>query len=167
MARLIDQNVTTYWWVAAADISSTATVSASKLTNATNISEFVVSTTNVGPTASDTVSEKSITDTANVIVPTIGNYEGTLVLFRDFSSSVPTASDVMTTITKVSGSVGWIVKRLGYPSTTAAAAGQIVSVYKFTTDTPQVSGGQSDGYLKATIPLLQAGSFQVEVAILA
>lgn len=167
MARLIDQNVTTYWWVAASDITDTAAISAAKLTAAKNISEFVVSTTNVGPTASDTVSEKSITDTANVVVPTVGNYEGTLVLFRDFTTGVPTANDVLTTITKVAGTTGWIVKRLGYPSTTAAAAAQVVSAYKFTTDVPQVTGGQSDGYLKATIPLLQAGSFKVEVAILA
>lgn len=167
MARIIDQNVTTYWWLAAADITNTAAISAAKLTTAANISEFVVSTTNVGATASDTVSEKSITDTANVVIPTIGNYEGTLVLFRDFTASVPSANDVLTKITKVAGVTGWVVRRLGYASTTAAATGQIVSAWKFTTDTPQVSGGQSDGYLKATIPLLQAGTFVTEVTIVA
>lgn len=161
MARLIDLNVTTYWWVALADITDAAAVSAAKLTSTNNISAYVVSTTTCGPTSSDTVSEKSITDTANVVVPTIGNYEGSLVLFRDYTTGAPTANDVLTTITAVAGLVGWLVKRVGLPATTAAAATQKVSVYKFTTDNPQTSGGQSDGYIKATIPLLQAGTFAI------
>ena len=168
MARLIDLNVTTYWWVATADITNTAAISAAKLTAAANISQYVVSTTSVGPTASDTVNERSITDVSNVVVPTIGNYEGNLVLFRDYTTGAPTASDVLTTIAGSAGVTGWLVKRVGLPSTTAAAASQkIVFVGKFTTDSPQVSGGSGDGYIKATIPLLQAGTFATEVTLVA
>ena len=166
MARLIDLNVTTYWWVAAADITNTASISAAKLTTAANISAYVVSTTTAGPTASDTVSERSISDTSNVVVPTIGNYEGSLVLFRDYSAGAPTANDVLTTIAGASGVTGWLVKRVGLASNAAAASGQkIAFVGKFTTDSPQVSGGAGDGYIKATIPLLQAGTYATEVTL--
>ena len=167
MARLIDLNVTTYWWVAAADITSTAAVSAAKLTNTNNISQYVVSTTSIGPTASDTVNERSITDVSNVVVPTVGNYEGTLVLFRDYTTGAPTASDPLTTIAGTAGVTGWIVRRVGKASTAAATTGDKVDVFKFTTDNPQVSGGSGDGYIKATIPLLQAGTFKTEVALVA
>ena len=168
MARLIDLNVTTYWWVAATDITDTAAISAAKLTSANNISAYVVSTTTVGPTASDTVSERSIADVSNVVVPTVGNYEGNLVLFRDYTTGSPTANDVLTTIAGAAGVSGWVVKRVGLSSTTASAAAQkIAFVGKYTTDTPQTSGGAGDGYIKATIPLLQAGTFATEVALLA
>lgn len=170
MPRMVDLNVTTYWWLAAADIpDDLSVVSAADLTTAANISRFVVGTTRIGPTASDTVSEKGITDVANVVVPTVGNYEGTLVAFRDLTAGtgVPTADDVLTKIANTSGVVGWIVRRTGHPSTTAAAAAQVVEVYKFMTDNPQVSSGTGEGFLKATIPLLQQGVFDTSVTLAA
>lgn len=161
MARMVDLAATTYWWVAGATVPATAAA----VTAGVNISQYVVASTRIGPTASDTVNEKSITDTSNSVVPIIGNYEGTLVLHRDLTAGAPTASDPLTTIASASGVVGWIVKRVGYASTVAAAAGQKVDRFLFMTDTPQKSGGEGDGYLKVTIPLLQQGTYSVEVAL--
>lgn len=161
MPRMVDLNATTYWWVTGEAEPATAAA----VTAGVNISQYVVASTKVGPTSSDTVSEKSITDTSNAVVPVIGNYEGTLVLFRDLTAGAPTANDPLATIAAASGVVGWIVKRVGYASTVAAAAAQKVDRFKFMTDTPQKSGGEGDGYLKVTIPLLQQGSYKVEVAL--
>src|SRR5665647_1115651 len=102
MPRMIDLNATTYWWVDAATITDFKAVSAAALTAAANISEYVVASTKIGPTSSDTISEKSITDVANCLVPTVGNFEGTLVAFRDFAAGVPTANDILTTVASVS-----------------------------------------------------------------
>jgi len=168
LPRMVDLNVTTYWWISGdAGIANPDAVSAAVLTAAKNISPYVVATTNVGPTSSDTVSEKGITDTSNAVVPIIGNYEGSLVLFRDLTAGVPTVNDPLTTIGATSGLVGWIVKRIGKASGAAAAAADKVDVYKFTTDTPVKSGGQGDGYLKATVGLLPAGTFRVETTLVA
>lgn len=168
MPRIVDLNVTTYWWISGdAGIANPDAVSAAVLTSARNISAYVVATTRVGPTSSDTVSEKGITDTANSVVPTIGNYEGNLVLFRDLASGAATANDPLTTIGGASGLLGWVVRREGFASSTAAASGHKVDVFKFMTDNPQKSGGTGEGYLKATIPLLQQGVFRLDTALVA
>src|SRR5450830_1504806 len=141
MPRMIDLNATTYWWVAAGTITDAAAVSAAVLTTPANISPYVVASTKVGPANSDTISEKSITDVANCVVPVVGNYEGTLVAFRDFTAGVPTATDVLTTVANTAGVAGWIVRRTGFVASLAAAVGQVVEVYKFMTDNPQPSAG--------------------------
>lgn len=168
MSRIIDLNVTTYWWIPGdAGIANPDAVSAAVLTASANISALLHPSTSVNPTASDTVSEKGITDVANTSTPIIGNYEGTLVAFRDMTAGVPTALDLLTKIGKTAGIVGWVVRRKGFASNTAAAATQLVDVFKFATDTPQVSGGQGDGMLKTTIPLLPQGVFRIETALVA
>lgn len=168
MARTIDLNVTTYWWIPGdAGIANPDAVSAAVLTAATNISLYLHATTSVNPTSSDTVSEKGITDVANVVTPVIGNYEGTLVLFRDYLAGVLTADDLLTKVAKTAGVLGWVVRRKGLASGTAAAAAQLVDVFKFATDNPQVTGGQGDGMLKATIPMHAQGVFRIETALVA
>jgi len=166
MPRMVDLNVTTYWWVPSTT-GTLADVTTAALGTAENISSYVVSTTAIGPTASDTISERSITDVANVVVPTIGNYEGTLVVFRDYDAGVPSANDPLTTIASESGELGWIVRRVGKASTEAAASGDIVEAYLFLTDNPQISSGTGDGYLKATIGLLPQGVFSASVTLAA
>lgn len=168
MARTIDLNVTTYWWIAGdAGIADPDAISAAVLTAGKNISTFVHASTSIKPASSDTVQDKGITDTANIDTPIIGNYEGTLVLFRDMAAGVPSANDPLTTIGKAAGIVGWIVRREGLASTAAAASGQFVDVFKFATDTPQKSGGTGGGMLKVTIPLLQQGVMRVETTLVA
>ena len=168
MARTVDLAVTRYDWVPG--VAGLTTPSSPKVTELVagtvkNISPYVLGTTAINPTSSDTVSEKGITDMANVNVPTIGNYEGNLVLFRDLASGVPTANDPWDIFT-AAGIAGWIVRRIGLPYSTAyAATTQKVDVFLFTTDNPQPSGGQSDGYLKLTVPLLAAGTFYMNVAL--
>ena len=167
MPRMIDLNATTYWWLPAASITNVAAISAALLTSTANISAYVVASTKVGPASSDTISEKSITDVANCVVPVVGNYEGTLVAFRDFTAGVPSATDVLTTVANTAGVAGWIVRRQGFASSVAAALGQIVEAYKVMTDNPQPSAGSGDGYIKTTIPLLPQGVFSTASTLVA
>lgn len=159
MPRLVDLNVTRYDWAPGA--SGLTTPSAPKVTELVAgtvkaLSPYVVTTTTLNPTASDTVTEKGITDTSNAVVPTIANFEGTLNLFRDFTSGVATANDPLSIFTGA-GVVGWIIRRLGLPASTAWAVGQDVDVFYVMTDSPMQTGGQADGYLKMSVPLLQQG----------
>lgn len=169
MARIVDLNVTRYDFVPG--VTGLTTPDGPKVTELTAgtvkaLSPYVVTTTNINPTASDTVSEKGITDTTNAVAITIGNFDGSLVLFRDYTSGAPTANDPMATFTG-SGVVGWIVRRLGLPASTAWATGQKVDVFLVMTDNPQQSGGQGDGYLKLTVPLLQQGQMHLGVTTVA
>ena len=161
MPRMVDLATTTYWWTSGETEPTTAVLTAASV----NISAYVVASTKFGSTSSDTVNEKSITDTQNSVVPIIGNSEATLVLFRDLTAGVPTANDPLTTIGKTSGIVGWITKRVGFVSTTAATAGHFVDRGKYMTDVPVKSGGEGDGYLKVTIPMLQQGVYRTEIAL--
>jgi hypothetical protein len=147
------------------------TPSAPKVTELNNVatkalSPYVVTTTTLNPTASDTVSEKSITDTSNAVVPIIGNFEGTLNLFRDFTAGTPAATDLLATF-PAAGTVGWIVRRLGLPASTAWAVGQKVDVFYVMTDNPQQTGGAGEGYLKLMVPLLQQGIMYLGVTTVA
>lgn len=171
MARTVDLGVTQWLWLEGEDaIANELAPTAAELTvgsGIVNISSQVVTTTDLGNQASDTVNERSVTDVANVVVPTVGNYGGNLVMFRDFTTGAPTANDPLTIIGNEVGAVGWLAKRVGLPSSTAAAASQKYSLWLVMIDTPQTSGGQGDGYLKATFPLLQQGRFAIEVAVVA
>lgn len=166
MARIVDLNVTTYYWVPGdAAIANVNAPSVAAVSAGENISPYVVTSTAIMPSASETVNERSITDTANVVVPTIGNYEGNLVLFRDYAAGVPGTDDLLSTFT--GRPVGFIVRRVGKASSTALAAADVVDVFKFMADNPQTQGGTGEGYLKLTVPLLQQGAFAVGVALAA
>jgi hypothetical protein len=168
MPRIVDLGITKYVWVTGATgIANVNAPVVTEITGGVDISSFVVTTTHVAPTASDTTNEKSITDTSNVVVPTIGNYEGNLVLFRDYTSGAPTASVDLLATFSASGIVGYIVRRVGKASATAVATADKVDVFKFMTDSPQVMGGTGEGYLKLTVPLLQQGAFSTGVAVVA
>ena len=169
MARIVDLNVTRYDFVpGATGLTTPAGPKVTELNGGTTkaLSPYVVTTTNINPTSSDTVNEKGITDTTNAVVPTINNFEGNLVLFRDFTTGAPSANDPMAIFTG-SGVVGWLVRRLGLPATTAWATGQKVDVFLVMSDAPQQSGGQTDGYLKLTVPLLQQGTMYLGVTTVA
>lgn len=168
MARTIDLNVTTYWWIAGdAGIANPDAISAAVLTAAKNISQYVHASTSIAPASSATVQDKGITDTANIDTPVIGNYGGTLVMFRDLAAGVASANDPLTVIGNAAGVIGWIVRREGFVSSADAAATQKVDAFKFAIDTPQKSGGTGTGMLKVTFPLLQQGVMRIETALVA
>jgi len=168
MARIVDLGITQYTWVPG--VAGLTTPAAPKLTDlsatgAKNISDYVVTTTDINPDDSDTITEKGITDTSNAVVPTIGNYHGTLNLFRDFTSGAPATTDLASVFTK--GAVGWIVRRLGKPASTALAVADVVEVYLFLVDKVARTGGQADGFLKLNCTLLQQGQYYPDVAVVA
>lgn len=169
MPRIVDLGVTRYDWVPG--VAGLTTPTAPKLTELSaaatkNISPFVLTTTSVNPVASDTVSEKSVTDVSNAVIPTIGNYEGALNVFRDFTAGVPTASIDLAATFKTGG-VGWLVRRLGKAASAPYAVGDIVDVFLFMIDAVAKTGGQGEGYLKLNVTLLQQGQFYLDKALVA
>lgn len=168
MARKVDIGVTKLSWVPGetgiADASAPALL---ELTDEAvlDITCLVVTTYEVRADASDTTNERAVCETANVVTPTIANYMGNLILFRDWDDVALqfTMDDALARFTL--GEIGWFVRRLGLPQATAYADGQQVETYKFMPDNPQIQGGTGEGYLKATIPLLQQGTFDLRAII--
>lgn len=166
MPRMVDQGKTKLYWVPGeTGIVNAAAPTTTELNLGVDITCLVVSSYEVRPDGSETTNERAVCETANVETPTVQNYMGTLPIFRQFDATtgVPETDDALN-IWEF-GEVGWFVRRLGKPYTTAWTAGDQVEVYKFMVDTPQPGGGSGEGYFKATVPLLQQGTFDVTAVV--
>lgn len=166
MPRMVDQGKTKLVWVPGdSGIASVAAPTTVELTAGTDVTCLMVSTYEVRADGSETTNERAVCETANVVAPTIQNYMGNLILFRQFDDTTGAAEvDDALNIFEYA-SIGWFVRRLGQPYTTAFAATDVVEVYKFMSDTPQIQGGTGEGYLKATVPLLQQGTFDLKAVV--
>lgn len=171
MARLIDLAVTKVAWVPSSvgianiqspDVSSELTAAGVK-----DLGPYLTTNYKVGMEDSDTVSEKSITETAEIVVPTIQKYSGMLELFRDFTSGAPTAVVDFTNYFLGASEVGYIVRRTGKASSVAFATGDVLEVYKFIADPPKFAPGSGSGYVKGTVKLLPQGVFALAAVAVA
>ena len=162
MARLIDLAVTKCSWVTT--IATPSAPTAVELTAGKDLGPYLTTNYKVAMEDSDTVSEKSITETAEIVVPTIQKYSGMLELFRDFTTGAPSASD-FTTYFLGASELGYFVRRTGIPSSTAYASSQKVEVYKFIADPPKFSPGSGSGYVKGTVKLLPQGVFYLQATV--
>jgi hypothetical protein len=166
--RMVDNGVTKLYWVEGdTTITDVSAPTVAQLNGGVDITCITVSTYEVRADASDTTNERAVCETANVVAPTIKNYMGNLVLFRLINAStfVPETNDPINVFEF--GVVGWFVRRLGSAFDVAWAANDQVEVYKFMSDVPQIQGGTGEGYLKATVPLLQQGTFDIKAIVAA
>lgn len=167
MPRMVDQGKTKLYWVPGdTTITNSAAPTTSQLnTTGVDVTCLMVSTYEVMADASDTTNERAVCETANTVTPTIQNYKGNLVLFRSFDAAtfLPDASDTLNLFQF--GALGWFVRRIGKAYSVAWATGDVVEVYKFMCDTPQPDGGKGDGFIKATVPLLPQGNFNVKAIV--
>lgn len=161
MARLIDLGVVKVAWVATiVDVAAPAASAELNAGTTKDLGVYLTTNYKVGMEDSDTVSERSVTETAEIQVPTIQKYSGMLELFRDFTTGAPTANDFTSWFAGAS-ELGYLVRRVGLPSSTAFASGQKMEVYKFIADPPHLTGGTGSGYVKGTVKLLPQGVFSL------
>jgi hypothetical protein len=85
---------------------------------------------------SDTDDSVSICDIGNVSSPTFQNYEGSLDAFRDKDVDDNGIFNLFRDLTLGPDREFYVIKRIGYASTDAFAAGQTISMYGFNTDFP-------------------------------
>lgn len=164
-------NTITLWWVPEDTPSFDPTApSAAALTEARNVSCAVVSGFTLNPTDSDTDGTTSICNNANVSTPTFYNYEASLTFFRQAEGADMDATAAYARafeFFKHPDAAGYWVQRSGYPQTTAAAAGQIVRVYKVSSDNPQDVVPDDGGPIQFTVPFLPQGQMVLDVALVA
>lgn len=144
--------------------------SAAALTEARNLSCAIVTGYTLNPTDSDTDDSTTICDNANVDNPTSYNYEANITFEREalgagFDATSPRARAFE--FFKQPDAEGFLVRRLGMRNTVPAAAGQVVSVFKVTSDFPQDVVPDDNGAIQMTVPFLQQGKLALDVALVA
>lgn len=167
--RLVDQGRTLLLWVPGEDgIADVAFPTLTELTDdaVVDLTPIMVTTYEVRGDNSDTTNERAVSETANVVAPTVDNYMGTLQLFRDWDAEQE-VWNAMRDALAVFGDkeVGHFARRSGLPRLAPLADSQELEVYKFLPDTVQMNPGTGQGYLKATVPLLQQGSYHLRSII--
>lgn len=166
MAKMMSPN-TTIWWVPLAGIANHLVPKATELTAGTNISAAIVTGYTLGATDSDTDDSKTIVDEGNVTTPTFGNYEANISFFREGVGDTPTIFTTAFDLFKDGRVEGWLVSRHGYKSTVAAAATQLVSVFRVYSDYAQDIEGDSGAPIQFTVPFKPQGQMAINVALAA
>jgi hypothetical protein len=165
-ARTVDLGITRTWWVPDATVTAFPVITAAMLSAATDLTPFMLTDYSVRMDGSDSVNERGIGDLADINVPTIKKYTGSLHMFRSIIAATGLAGsdDPLTTFAGNNES-GYLVRRVGPLKSVAPAASQVVEAYKFIADSPQIEGGTGSGFLKVTVPLFSVGVFSLSIAL--
>lgn len=164
MARMVDLSVTKLAWVTTIANPSAPTVA--ELNAGKDLSCLMTTSYEVRFDASDSVSEQAVCESSATVTPTIEKYMGNLVLFSDYAAGVLSGTDAWSVFSN-NYELGYFVRRLGLPYSTAWAAAQKIEVFKFVADRVQRTGGVASGYLKATVPLFPQGFAKDQVSVAA
>jgi hypothetical protein len=120
-------------WVAAPDVTDFTASGSVDLTSAIAWDSY-----ELGSTDSNKIDDRGIVDTGAVQERGFAQFAGSLMFFRGITSETSgayyTAFEAFKAATDGSRPVGFLVTRVGLPTTTALAAGQTVSAYKFIAD---------------------------------
>lgn len=169
MGKMMNIRMITVWWVTDAAYNPDSP-SAAKLTNAANISCAIETGFKLGAVGSEKDTSSTICDNANAEAYTFYNYEGNLTFFREGDLSNTTSDFYKAFNFFKAGTAalqtGFLVKRIGYASTVAAAVGQLVSSYKFIPDNP---ADQDDGTapIRFSVKFNKQGKMAQHVALVA
>lgn len=170
-ARTVDLGITrTLWAPASALDAAWPVLSVATLNGAgvVDLTPYMLTDYAVHMDGSNSVNEMGVGDLADINVPTIKKYSGSLHCFRSIvaSTGAPGTDDVMATFAG-NNETGYLIRRVGPLKTAPLAVGQFVEAYKFIADSPQTEGGSGSGFLKVTIPLFSIGVFNLSIALTA
>lgn len=140
-------------------------ITVAELTAGKDITPFLLTDYKVGYEGSNTVTETSVLDTAEINVPTMKKYSGSLHVFRSYLTTGKTGDDDLLLTFAGANETGYFVRRTGPLATQAPAIGDVVEAYKFIADVPQIESGTGSGFLKATIPLLSIGIARLQITL--
>lgn len=163
------------WWIAADDVNNEdgflSTPTDYQLNSlATNLTEAVAfDGYNLGATESNKIDDKGIADKSNAQVRGFAQFSGSLTFFRGITSETGTAyANAFDTFKGATDSrvTGFLVTRVGIPSTTVATAGDKVSVYKFVADAV-MDNTEGEDSVKFMVNFQPQGQLSVNVAVVA
>ena len=160
---------TTIWWVPLSVGWDPTAPDHTKLTDARNISCAIDNGYKLGPGAPETDKSKSICESANVENRVAYTYEGSLTFFRegdlaDNASAYARAFAFFKDGTQNGLNLGYLVRRVGYKNTVAAAVGHEVESYLFVPDNPKDEVADKTT-IKYSVTFKQQGSMELFVAL--
>ena len=154
---------TTIWWVPDSGIADPKNPTAAEINAGVNISCAIVTGYSLNPADSDTDDSRSICDNSNAQSPTFDNYEGDLTFFRDAdAANAESVFNKAYGLFKNVGASGYLVRRIGKTADMPAAAGDYVSLFKFTSDYMRSLDGDEGGSpVKFQVKFIPAGMMNV------
>lgn len=123
----------------------------------------------LGATESNKIDDKGIADKSNAQARGFAQFSGSLTFFRGVTSETTGAYAAAFDTFKAATDArvdGFLVTRIGIPSGTAIAAGQIVSVYKFVADAV-MDNTEGEDSVKFMVNFQPQGRLGVNVAVIA
>ena len=160
--KTVDLGVIRLFWVTT--IAAIPAITATEVNAGKEVSKYLLPSYSFGADATTTVSERDVTALFDADTPTIGKYKGSLELFRSLlTTGLAGTDDLLSTFSGYPH--GWLVRRIGPPSTQAIATGDVVDVGEFIADVPQQSAGGGNGMVKIMVPLLSQGYYYPQVTL--
>lgn len=156
----------TYWWVPAGGIANINSPTPAEINAGTNISAAIAADgTEVTPTDSSDIDDRSIVDAGNVVEPGFGQFNASFTLFRPASTADVNDPYVKAyNLFKTQRVAGYIVKRRFVAYGTAAAAGDRISVFQVLSDhTANDTAGEDS--VKLIVPFLPQGNMVVNTFV--
>jgi hypothetical protein len=152
-------------WVAAPDITDFSAAGSLDLTSAIAWDSY-----ELGSTDSNKIDDRGIVDEGAVQERGFAQFTGSLMFFRGITSESSgayyNAFEAFKAATDGTRPVGFLVTRVGIPATTALAATQIVSAYKFIADA-FMDNTEGEDSVKFMVNFAPQGKLGVNVATVA
>lgn len=158
---------TTIWWVPTSGFDDVDEPTAAEVNAGVNISCAIVTGYTLNATDSDTDDSASICDNANVDTPTVDNYEADLTFFKDAdTSNAASVFNVAYNLYRQVDATGYLVRRLGKASTSTAAAGDVVSIFRVSSDFMRsIDGDEGGAPIQFQVPFLPDGYMNLNVEL--
>lgn len=130
-----------------------------------NLSPAVVAGYTLNPTDSDKQNAQSIIDTGVGETRGAANYEGSISFFMEDDPTTNTSSEYLAAhdIFKTRGRMGYWIRRVGKPYTTALSATDVVDIFLFMSWTPRIVEQTGGGAIQMTVPFLPQGFLKTNV----
>lgn len=155
------------WWVpAAGGPANAAAITSTQINAGVNISCAIETGHKLNSLPSDKDASRTICDSTNLDNWTFDNYTADLTFFRDNGTNVIAAFVAAWNLFKVPGQVGFLAKRLGKSSSTAAAVGDVFSTFYVESDVP-VDVDDSIAPIRFNIPFFARGDMRMFLALAA
>lgn len=162
-SRFVDLGVTRMAWVTT--VAAFPALTATEVTGGVDLTNYLLTDYKVGMTGSKSVNEMGVGDLADINVPTIKTYAGSLHLFRSLLATGLSATDDPFATFAGNNETGYFVRRIGPAKTAPFTTGDVVEAYKFIADSPEIDGGTGNGFLKMTVPLFSIGIFAQKITL--
>jgi hypothetical protein len=162
------------WWIPVAGLTTPSAPKATEINAGTRISAALEAGYTLKFSDSSVDNSQTVEDEGVVDTPSLTNYEGKMSFFNDDigtgTQDAPVPSTAFTTVNALFATPyveGWLVSRYGRKASVAAAAGHIVSVFRFKNEYPRIITGDAEKPIRTEVDFLPQGEAYANVTCVA